>query len=318
MEKESGYISYYSKAKLMLTGEYLVLLGAESLSLPLKPGQLLEVKSSNGISSIKWKSYEKSRFWFEAHFSLPEMAIANTNDFQIAKNLRDILIAARVLNPDFLPPGKHYEVRSNIEFELKWGIGSSSSLIANIAKWAGVDAFKLNEEVSEGSGYDIATAIATGPIVYMLGEKGPRYRRVDFDPVFKENLYFVYLGEKKDTGDAIRDFKKQELHLSHEVSEISEITRKLLDVSSLEGFVRLLDDHERIVGKLINRTPIKKKRFYDFNGFVKSLGAWGGDFALFASDYPKEYVAAYLKRKNLNTWFLYKDLVNNSAAYLNV
>lgn len=302
----------------MLTGEYMVLHGAKALSLPLKLGQTMDVRVSEGISSLQWKTLEKGRTWFEAHYSLPEFAIGNTNDFQVAKNLRDILVAARKLNPGFLTEGRHYMVSTNLQFDFRWGLGSSSSLIANISSWADVDPFMLNTMVSEGSGYDIATSLSESPIIYSLSKEGPKTRKVPFDPVFKDKLYFVYTGEKRITDEAVKEFRQKDKDFSAEIADINAITESLLMTNNLIEFTGLLAQHEQIIGDILGETTIKKKRFFDFNGFVKSLGAWGGDFVLFASDYPVEYVTSYLKRKNLNTWFYYRDIVGPVNSVANV
>jgi hypothetical protein len=56
---------------------------------------------------------------------------------------------------------------------------------------------------------------------------------------------------------------------------------------------------------------VKEDLFNDFNGSVKSLGAWGGDFILAASPAPEEYVRDYFKNKNLEMIFRYNDMVLN-------
>jgi hypothetical protein len=47
----------------------------------------------------------------------------------------------------------------------------------------------------------------------------------------------------------------------------------------------------------------------DFKGVLKSLGAWGGDFLMAATDIPFEGVSAYFKAKGMNTIFNYQDLI---------
>jgi len=39
------------------------------------------------------------------------------------------------------------------------GLGSSSTLIVNISKWANVDPFQVHKLISKGSGYDIAASL---------------------------------------------------------------------------------------------------------------------------------------------------------------
>src|SRR5690606_10074625 len=100
--------------------------------------------------------------------------------------LFEILHAAKQLNSDFLNSGCQVETR--LTFPQDWGLGSSSTLINNIAKWAQIDAYKLLENTFGGSGYDIACAEYNGPITYQLG-KQRTVKDVDFNPVFKEALY---------------------------------------------------------------------------------------------------------------------------------
>ncbi|MFA6863425.1 MAG: hypothetical protein WCS11_06010, partial [Dysgonamonadaceae bacterium] len=44
----------------------------------------------------------------------------------------------------------------------------------------------------------------------------------------------------------------------------------------------------KIIAKAIGLTPVQELLFPDYNGAIKSLGAWGGDFALFLSE--KDFV----------------------------
>ncbi len=57
-------------------------------------------------------------------------------------------------------------MNTHLDFPRDWGLGSSSTLINNVAQWAQVDPFDLHFKVSNGSGYDIACANEDSPIVY--------------------------------------------------------------------------------------------------------------------------------------------------------
>ncbi len=300
---------YRSAGKLMITGEYLVLEGAEALALPTRPGQSLVLTEITGKPQLAWKTYVEKEFWFEANFSIPDLAIGNTNDFPIAQSLRDLILAARELQPNFLTGEVKTEAVSNIEFNINWGLGSSSSLLVNVARWAGVDPYRLHSKVSAGSGYDVAVAQKGVPIVYSIAEGKPEVREVEFDPPFTENLYFGWLGRKSRSVEAVADFREKEADVRKEVEEITSITHKILKSNNIVDFTRLINQHEEILSRVLKVKPLKKSRFSDFNGSVKSLGAWGGDFALFASDYPREYVSSYLKRKDIKSWFSYDDLI---------
>ena len=109
-----------------------------------------------------------------------------------------------MLNPKFLSNTQQsLSVTTNLEFPEDWGLGTSSTLIYNIAKWANVDPFVLNKVSFNGSGYDIACANATLPIYYQLSDNKPIVKAAPFNPPFAKNIYFVYLRFKKDTRQGI-------------------------------------------------------------------------------------------------------------------
>jgi hypothetical protein len=57
---------------------------------------------------------------------------------------------------------------------------------------------------------------------------------------------------------------------------------------------------------LIGQPPIKQRLFPDYNGAIKSLGAWGGDFILVSGTTHPE---AYFNSKGYRTIFRYSDLI---------
>ena len=302
--------TYRANGKLMISGEYLVLRGSLSLSVPLSFGQSLTVREHSGTPALVWKTYVKGQPWFDAVFSLNGFIIGNTNDFPTAQYLRELLLAAESMNPGFLDKGKRYEIVSKVEFDMNWGFGSSSSLIVNLAAWAKVDPFVLFRRVSTGSGYDVATAMSQKPVVYMLNENKPEIRHVDFNPVFRDQLYFAYLGKKRNSTQAVNQFNEnEERSYVSEIHEIDAITEEMIQTAELRNFRRLMHEHERIISGILGIPAIGEKFFNDLSGEVKSLGAWGGDFVMLASDMPKEYLISYLRKKDLNIWFGYDEIV---------
>ena len=45
-----------------------------------------------------------------------------------------------------------------------------------------------------------------------------------------------------------------------------------------------MHQHEAIIAEATGLTPVQELLFPEFEGAIKSLGAWGGDFALFLSE----------------------------------
>ena len=307
-------MNFYSNGKLLLTGEYLVLDGAKSLALPTKFGQDLIVEKVKE-SQLIWGSFTHTgECWFEAIFNLPKLRLVSCtfnsdkegNAEFIAESLLEILTAARNLNPDFLSSENGFVVKTELSFPRNWGLGSSSTLINSIASWAKVDAFKLLWNSFKGSGYDIACAQNNSPIFYQIEDNNPKVEQIEFNPTFKENLFFVHLNKKQDSKEGIAKFRESNQHIGKEIKMISAISDAFLNAKSVQDFDRLIIEHERIISSIIKLKPVKEKLFPDYFGEIKSLGAWGGDFVLVTGN---SLTPEYFKTKGFETVLTYHQMV---------
>nr|AOE08036.1 GHMP kinase [uncultured bacterium]CBL88209.1 conserved hypothetical protein [uncultured Leeuwenhoekiella sp.] len=273
---------FYGHGKLLITGEYLVLDGALALAIPTQKGQSLVVEKSEkpGISWLSLKSDGAN--WFSTHLSYNDLKKELPKQPKDPKDrLIQLINAAQQLNPHFLVQEDPLKVTTTLEFESNWGLGSSSTLIYNLAKWADVDAYALLEITFGGSGYDIACASNHTPILYQLKNQKPRILQTQFDPVFKDQLYFVHLNKKQNSRDAIANYREQPTkHIQNAIEKVSGISETLLTCEDIMSFKALLDAHERIVASVLNRRTIKQELFSDYSGSIKSLGGWGGDFIM--------------------------------------
>jgi len=300
-------LTLHANGKVLLSGEYVVLDGALALGIPLSLGQRMNVAESSG-SQINWESYRPNGdVWFSGKFDLFGFDPIKTDDEEMAKRLKNLFEAAVRLNSDFLSKWYKYTVKTHMDFEPEWGLGSSSTLVSCIADWADVDPFDLMEATFGGSGYDVACAKANGPIFYLSDEEAICVDPADFSPSFGDQLYFVYLGQKQNSRDEVASYGSKRAK-ANEIEEISQITKSLCTVSDLQYFNELLVDHERIISGIIDRPRIKETKFPDFWGEIKSLGAWGGDFILATSDRGTEETQAYFNQKGLNVFFKYEEL----------
>lgn len=276
---------YYSNGKLLITGEYLVLDGAQSLAMPTLYGQSLSVKENQG-GLLTWKSLdEKGKPWFECVYELQGFSPVSNNQVSeealvVSDTLRKILLEARNLNPSFLSTSQGYEITTALNFPREWGLGSSSTLINNIAQWAHIDAYALLWNAFSGSGYDIACAQNNSPITYQLKNNRPIVQPASFHPTFKNDLYFVYLNQKQNSREGIAQYRKTEFNTFSAISQINSITERILTCSRLSQFEKLIKKHELILSEILGIPTVKERLFPDFKGTVKSLGAWGGDFIL--------------------------------------
>ena len=303
--------SFYSKGKLLLTGEYVVLDGAKALALPTKKGQSLVVEKNNtGI--LNWTSFDcHNQVWYKTELKtclLFQNSVPKGNS-KFDETLFKILWEALQLNPKFLDKNSGYQISTHLEFERLWGLGTSSTLINNIANWAQVNAFKLLNISFGGSGYDIAAAEATSPIFYTRTD--PEYPTVSkatvFNPPFKDRLFFIYLKEKKDSKEAIKNYKAQSKEtLALTINKVNSITEQIASCNDFYTFENLLIEHEKIIASILNCSSIKQERFKDFNGVVKSLGGWGGDFVLATGSLSE---MDYFKDKGYQTVIGYNDMI---------
>lgn len=298
----------------MLTGEYLVLEGASALAVPTKFGQDLKVEKIKE-SQLIWGSFTNTGdCWFEAVFELPKLKLVQATfnsdsdgsaDF-IAETLQDILLETRKLNPEFLQSEQGFQVKTNLTFPRGWGLGTSSTLINNIAKWAKVDAFQLLWNSFSGSGYDIANAQYNTPILYKVKNQKPEVKQVDFRPRFSDQLFFVYLNKKQDSKHGISRFKEKREKINNEILLISEISKQLIQEQKLSEFEKMIQEHEKIISSIIELPTVKERLFSDYFGTLKSLGAWGGDFMLATGN---KDTRQYFIDKGYATILRYSDMV---------
>ncbi|QNM85652.1 GHMP kinase [Polaribacter pectinis] len=307
-------MNFYSNGKLLLTGEYLVLDGAKSLAVPTKFGQDLIVEKILE-QEIIWGSFtSEGECWFEAIFDLKKLRLMSAtfnsdkegNADIIAETLLDILKEAKRMNPDFLETENGFVVKTELTFPRDWGLGSSSTLINSIASWAKVDAFQLLWNSFKGSGYDIACAQNSTPIFYQIENKKPIIEKVEFNPSFKENLFFVHLNQKQDSKEGIAKFRESGEIFQKEIERISAISDEFLTVKSIIDFNKLIVEHEQIISSIIKLKPVKEKLFPDYFGEIKSLGAWGGDFVLVTGN---STTPTYFKNKGFETILSYSEMI---------
>lgn len=313
LQAENG-IKYGANGKLLLTGEYLVIDGASALALPVKFGQSL-VCTYGEPEVLNWSASDVNGVWFNGKFSLPGLEIIDTDNLQVAAALRNILQSAGALNRAFFS-GKGMRIETYLNFDRFLGLGSSSTLISLVADLIGIDKFKLHSMVSSGSGYDIACAVYSHPILFTRKSPGNFViQPFNFYPEFAEQIYFIYQGNKQDTDLEISLYKNIDKEkIRSAASKISDITFQLVRVKDLSTFVSLIEHHERIMSDVLGRKGIKESRFQKFRGSIKSLGAWGGDFIMAVSSEGDNYVSNYFKEQGINILYKFSDLVLNEPV----
>ena len=299
--------SYYSHGKLLISGEYLVVDGAEGLALPCRKGQI-HMAETMGSPILVWTAYDEvGEVWFEAMFS-PDSSgrplVIDATDKTAATGLTLLLRRCTEINPDF--EWKNHHVKTFLEFNRAWGLGSSSTMISNLAQWAGVDPFTLFYSTQNGSGYDIACATEDVPILFSREGNIPQVERVSFLPSFRNQLFFVHLGKKQKSDREVTKYHSLQFDKPSAIRKINGLTHSLLRAESIEEFSFHITEHESFMSEVLQRPTIQEERFSDYPGFIKSLGAWGGDFVLVQK---QEDFENYFSTKGLTQILSFDEMV---------
>ena len=297
---------FKSNGKILLSSEYLVMDGAKSIALPAKLTQDLSVFKCDE-NSIEWQSFDKhDNLWYEERFIVDNNNIVGLGKENIiSEKIISLFNHIRKTNELKSILGNKFVTKLN--FEKEWGLGSSSTFVNNLAKWANVDAYKLLFSTFKGSGYDIACCDVNHPIIYNKMGNSINVKKVDFNPPFLEHLFLIYLGKKQNTQNSIENYSKSQFNKDGLIKKINRISDEFLKCNDLVHFEELMKEHESIISKAISINPIQKSTFTGYKGGrIKSLGSWGGDFILVTT---KNKDLTYFKNRGLNTIFPLKEMV---------
>ena len=299
-------MKFKSNGKLLITSEYLVMKGAMALAIPAKLDQELNVISTNS-DFVNWKSFNKdNQIWYEEKFFLDK----GTLIYHGEKNkMSDLIVRLFDYIHKFNNPEKSIgnEFIWKINFNINWGLGSSSTLINNLSKWAKVNPYKLLFSVFNGSGYDIACCDKSNPIIFQKKDDYLSVSDTTFKPNFLNNLFLIFLNKKQDTQKSVQNFLENDQSLSEEINQMNEIVHEIENVKDITTFESLIERHEKIIANILQMPTIQNDKFPDYNnGVIKSLGSWGGDFVLATGD---EKSVDYFEEKGFNTIRKISDLL---------
>ncbi len=310
--------SFFAPGKILLCGEYFVTIGIESLALPTKVGQILRVWEFE--SKTDWKLVWQSKrsdgaIWFEISLSMeqllltPEELEEEFSGNPIALRLVDMLLA---LPTNCWKRGVSVRFETELEFDSSWGLGSSSSLVVTLARWANMDPMALQKKVFGGSGYDTAVAHSGKPIVYKLIDNEPNWMSWSLPSEFTKNWYVVMVGKKQNSRNSLASVKEKvesfvdEPFLYHQMIQLMKRLKEATDLSTIEAGLEL---YQAITVAMLGlKNPYQTYNWEPIKGgLCKWLGAWGGDMLLVNEVFYKK------NRSNLEDMeiFRWNDLVIN-------
>ena len=297
--------SVRGNGKFLLAGEYAVVKGAMSFAIPLKFGQTLSIRNGRD-GFIDWNSSVNGKNWFTASFN-NDLNLVSSSDDEVASKLKEILKYCSDKNSVFLSTIQNTELEIEADFDLEWGLGSSSTLIHCVAKLAQINPFELQYAMFGGSGFDIACADHDKAIYYKRDGINPVIEEIDFYPTFRDNLAFLYLGEKMNSRTSMKKIFQD--NPEETLDAISKLSVALPKASTVKEFENHINNLEALTSKYIGLPTIKDERFPDYPYSIKSMGAWGGDFVL-VSHRSFDAMKEYFEEKGLSTVFSFEDMVH--------
>ena len=271
----------------MLAGEYAVLYGVEALALPVKAGQWLHVweMPAKGVSKMVWQSKEHDgSVWFDCRIDTDIMHVSETTDKGIADTLLQLLYLLKEQKPDLFLH-KNIRIETECEFNRSFGLGSSSTLVCNLAKWSGVNAHILQEHAFGGSGYDVAVGNLGRPLVYWRESNQPNWSAWQLPPELTREWYLVFPGQKQNSRESLTGVKSQLDKISTDVALLQQMNACIQAIKSPRSLPMLEAMLEMWQALLSQRLELPRP--YDDlglspvkGGLCKYLGAWGGDVLL--------------------------------------
>ncbi|MEG0761749.1 MAG: GYDIA family GHMP kinase [Chryseobacterium sp.] len=295
----------FSPGKLMLTSEYFAIDGALVLAVPTKLGQeFFFDEKTDGKSIVFWEAYHQNKLWLKAVIDYKNWKIIETNIQSNAEFILKVLKNVQHLSGTQLQSTHSYFLKTNLQFPADYGLGSSSTLMNNLAEWAEINPFTLNEISLGGSGYDIAVAKEKSAVLFQ-NKPEIHFEKVDFNPKFKNELLFIHLNQKQDSREGIQLYKSKKKS-QNLIDKFSNLTRNILLCNELENFSQLMMKHEQEISDFIEIPTVSERFFSDCPSFVKSLGAWGGDFVMTSKFDSYE---TYFSGKGFQTVFEWRDVI---------
>ncbi len=317
IEKNILHTSIKGNGKLLFSGEYFVLDGAKALALPCKFGQAFEIiESINNFENnfIYWNAYNvQQEIWLSTKINMRDLTVVQPAAKE-ADTLVKMLRICKELNSSFLHTKNDLTINAYLEFPNNWGLGSSSTLIYFMSKWANVNPYRLLEKTFGGSGYDIACAEHQEAIYYTRNDANPIVEKVRFNPDFTKHIYFVHLNEKMNSRNAISYYKNLAIDKKNIVDEISHITECFVQSKDLTEFEKCMLAHELIVSQVLKIERVKNTLFKNYWGEVKSLGAWGGDFVMVTNNREEVEFTKYMNERGFETILKYDDMILNTPT----
>lgn len=303
--------SFYAPGKVLLNGEYTVLVGFEGMALPAKCGQWLDTwvfNTPNGkVDTLYYQALDENELpWFQLEVSLDEMLPSSeisADDKPVAEVFLKLL---NLVADSFFESGKSIRLVTRLEFNRNSGLGSSSTFVALMSQFFGLNPQEVQAQLFGGSGYDVAIAQVQKPLIFWKNEQGAHFRPWKLSSSLTQQWNIVFWGEKVNSRTSSANVKNTLEQLSQDTAykmqleKILSLTRDAQDIPTLETSLEMM---QMFLSQLLEMdTPYQTLGIKPVSqGLCKWLGAWGGDMLLVNKKILQEYSTVF-KNKTVVLW----------------
>jgi hypothetical protein len=197
-------------------------------------------------------------------------------------------------------PGKSYRIETQLEFDRSSGLGSSSTMVSNFARFANLDAQAIQQQLFGGSGYDVAVAEVGKGLVFWKDGENNHWGPWTISPSLTQDWKVVFLGEKQNSRNSLSDVKArlQEIQndefMLHQLQQVAGAVKMAQQVSMVEAGLEMWQ--ALLSMGLGLQTPYQHFGFQPVKGgLCKWLGAWGGDMLLVNDTFAASQVGPLAK-----------------------
>ena len=179
-------------------------------------------------------------------------------------------------------------------------------MVANFARFAGLDAQKVQQKVLGGSGYDVAVAELGKGLVFWKNAEVANWDAWKLSADLTSKWKIVFLGKKQNSRNALADVKgklmeiEKDDFLMHQLQQVCAAVKMANQVPMLEAGLEMW---QAILAMSLGlETPYQHFKFQPTKGgLCKWLGAWGGDMLLI-NDVFEESEREALKKYKIVDW----------------
>jgi len=318
LSSTSPFFSFFVPGKILLSGEYALLEGSVGAAMVSKFGQYLTLTSSQ-ISSNLSKDY-----WLEFSSQREQevlTAFINPSTWECVseekkwheacsffkKNKCSLHFYLQEYKNQNKDKNKGLKGNFHCNFNLSWGLGSSSSWICLLSYLIDFNPYDLNSFLFKGSGYDIAVGLYQQDLLFSK----PSHISLASFPLLSKKKYqeqghafFAFMGKKISSQQSLEmayaQNKKRPLFSQKEINLISSFSRALSFSSRIEEWMKILQEQDLLLSFILGRSTLQHSFFSDFPGTIRPLGAWGGDLVLgLTTQTDKKFCQRYCEEKKI-------------------